>query len=223
MLKLASKCFLEFHARSDLTCVHRLRDTVQTLGTVTCALQWIFLMLLGARGDSYYEYLLKRWLLTNRTETIHRQRYEHAVNGIMSKLIGYSKPNNWTFVGEWKKNALIHKMDHLVCFLPGVLALGYVNQMPATHLDLAERLLYSCYQMYKSMPSGLAPEIVQFSTAQDATTDLSVKPNDAFNILRPETVESLMILYRVTKNETYREWGREIFSAFEKHCRVSLQ
>jgi hypothetical protein len=27
---------------------------------------------LGSRGDSFYEYLLKQWLQTNRTENVYR-------------------------------------------------------------------------------------------------------------------------------------------------------
>jgi hypothetical protein len=44
---------------------------------------------------------------------------------------------------------------------------------------------------------------------------------DGRNILRPETVESLMLAYRVTGDEQYREWGWQIFESFNKHCRVS--
>ena len=40
------------------------------------------------------------------------------------------------------------------------------------------------------------------------------------NLLRPETVESLFVMWRVTGRLVYREWGWAIFSAFETHCRV---
>lgn len=40
------------------------------------------------------------------------------------------------------------------------------------------------------------------------------------NLLRPETAESLFILWRVTKDPTYREWGWAIFLAFDRWCRV---
>lgn len=43
---------------------------------------------------------------------------------------------------------------------------------------------------------------------------------DARNILRPETVESLFIAYQQSGDPIYREWGWEIFQAFEKHCKV---
>ena len=75
-------------------------------------------------------------------------------------------------------------------------------------------------------------------------------PIDARNILRPETVESLFVAYRITGDPIYREWvclllpysylnplwsrrgtgetdcragdwqGWEIFQAFNKHCRL---
>jgi len=42
----------------------------------------------------------------------------------------------------------------------------------------------------------------------------------SYYILRPETLESLMILYRTTGDEVYRERGWEIFQALEKETRV---
>jgi hypothetical protein len=39
------------------------------------------------------------------------------------------------------------------------------------------------------------------------------------NLLRPETVESLFILWRVTKEQKWRDYGWTIFQAFERHCR----
>lgn len=42
----------------------------------------------------------------------------------------------------------------------------------------------------------------------------------SWNILRPETVESLFYLWRLTGNKTYKEWGWNIFQAFEKNSRI---
>lgn len=42
----------------------------------------------------------------------------------------------------------------------------------------------------------------------------------SWNILRPETVESLMYLWRFTGNKTYQDWGWNIFQAFEKNSRI---
>ncbi len=43
---------------------------------------------------------------------------------------------------------------------------------------------------------------------------------DFSNILRPETVESLFYEYRLTKDPRYRDWGWQIFQAFEKHTKI---
>ncbi|RHY16842.1 hypothetical protein DYB25_006012 [Aphanomyces astaci] len=175
---------------------------------------------LGAGGDSYYEYLLKQWLLSGKTDSKYKAMYETAVTGIMDKLVGRTKKSGWVFLGELEVNGdLTPKMDHLVCFMPGMLALGYMHGMPSSHLDLAKALGRTCFEMYNQMASNLAPEIAYFNTVDDSN-DIQVHASDAFNILRPETVESLMVLYRVTRDETYREWGKVIFRAFEQHCRL---
>ncbi|MEQ2172262.1 Endoplasmic reticulum mannosyl-oligosaccharide 1,2-alpha-mannosidase, partial [Goodea atripinnis] len=110
--------------------------------------------------------------------------------------------------------------DHLVCFLPGTLALGAHNGLPADHMDLAKELMQTCYQMYVQMETGLSPEIVHFIMHQDSTRDIDVKPADRHNLLRPETVESLFYLYRFTKDPKYQDWGWEILQNFNKYTKV---
>ncbi|KAG7388549.1 Endoplasmic reticulum mannosyl-oligosaccharide 1,2-alpha-mannosidase [Phytophthora pseudosyringae] len=175
---------------------------------------------MGANGDSYYEYLLKQWLLSGKKDEKFKTQYMTAVDGIMDKLLGKSKPNGFVFIGELVYGKFEPKMDHLVCFVPGMLALGYQNGMPEEHLTLAKQLMETCYQMYAQMEAKLAPEIMYFNMKENVEEDLLVSATDAFNLLRPETVESLMVLYRVTKDEKYREYGREIMKAFEKNCRL---
>lgn len=52
--------------------------------------------------------------------------------------------------------------------------------------------------------------------------DRDAKPSlDARYVLRPETIESLFIAYRLTGDEKHREWGWQVFQAIEKHCKVS--
>lgn len=61
--------------------------------------------------------------------------------------------------------------------------------------------------------AGLSPEYVTFMTG-------TMAKGVAYNILRPEAVESIFMLWRITGDETYRRWGADIFDAFEKHSRV---
>jgi len=163
--------------------------------------------------------------------------YTITMDAVLSRLVQKSGgPRGMIYVAELESDGrtIIPKMDHLVCFLPGLLALGHANgvgtalqSIPAlpsgqgTHLDAAKAIMNTCVQMYKQQPTGLAPEIVHFHTASGSSSDMYVKPADAHNLLRPETVESLFVMSRVTGDPIYREWGYEIFRNFEKHTRVA--
>ncbi|CAI0548505.1 unnamed protein product [Linum tenue] len=209
---------------------------------------------LGSRGDSYYEYLIKVWLQqgSNRDKnfTYLHDMYTEAMKGVRHRLVKKSIPNGLVFVGELPygpDGAFSSKMDHLVCFLPGTLALGatkgftkkkameenLLNFEDLENLKLAEDLAKTCFEMYAATSTGLAPEIVYFHTEEYSEegldggnksskymNDIIIKPLDRHNLLRPETVESLFVLYRVTEDSKYREWGWHIFEAFEKYTKV---
>ena len=40
-----------------------------------------------------------------------------------------------------------------------------------------------------------------------------------YYILRPETVESYFLMWRLTKDPKYREWGWEMVQALDTHCK----
>jgi mannosyl-oligosaccharide alpha-1,2-mannosidase len=65
-----------------------------------------------------------------------------------------------------------------------------------------------------STPTKLAGENYQFYDGQD------LQVGTPWNILRPETVESLMYVWRKTGDSKYRDWGWDIFQAFEKQSRT---
>ncbi|KAL2092224.1 hypothetical protein ACEWY4_012022 [Coilia grayii] len=175
---------------------------------------------LGARADSYYEYLLKQWIQGGKKETELLEDYLQALEGVKKHLLKRSSPSGLLFVGELSHGHFSPKMDHLVCFLPGTLALGHHHGLPVEHLDLAKQLMEACYQMYAQMETGLSPEIVHFNMHSGSTQDIEVKLADRHNLLRPETVESLFYLYRFTKDRKYQKWGWEILQSFNKYTRV---
>ncbi|RAL44705.1 hypothetical protein DM860_003464 [Cuscuta australis] len=202
---------------------------------------------LGSRGDSYYEYLIKVWLQQQGKNCSYLyDMYLEAMKGVRHLLVRKSVPNGLVFVGELPygpQGGFVPKMDHLVCFLPGTLAIGatkgvtkdkamrenLLNFEDLENLKLAEDLAKTCFEMYSVTSTGLAPEIAYFNEGHSGggsdggnknskyVNDIIIKPADRHNLLRPETVESLMILYRITEDPKYRSWGWEIFEAFEKH------
>lgn len=198
----------------------------------------------GSRGDSFYEYLLKQYLFTH--EKLYYDLYRQSMEGMKRHLVGKSRPSGYTYIGEKPfglTGSLDPKMDHLVCFMGGLLAMGATEGNPIQEArkmtlwdsqreedwKLAQELTHTCYQMYHQTPSGLAPEIVVFNDGRpipdnawlSPSGDFYIKPADRHNLQRPETVESIMFLYHLTKDDKYRQWGYEIFSNFAKHtCEV---
>nr|XP_023914470.1 mannosyl-oligosaccharide 1,2-alpha-mannosidase MNS1-like [Quercus suber] len=172
----------------------------------------------GAMGDSFYEYLLKVWIQGNKTPAVklYREMWEKSMKGLLS-LIRRTTPSSFTYICEKNGDSLSDKMDELACFAPGMLALGSSGYGPdgsQKFLSLAEELAWTCYNFYQSTPTKLAGENYFFHSGQDMTVGTS------WNILRPETVESLFYLWRLTGNKTYQEWGWNIFQAFEKNSRI---
>lgn len=174
----------------------------------------------GAMGDSFYEYLLKVWILGNKTEVVkhYREMWDQSIDGMMKSLVQKtSNPPIYTYLAERSGNQLIHKMDELACFTPGMLVLGTDGASPQKakeYLDLAEELANTCYNMYMSTHSKLAGESYNFNNG-------GMEVGVSWNILRPETIESLMYLWRKTGNKKYRDWGWNIFQAFEAQSRTS--
>ncbi|XP_033162240.1 endoplasmic reticulum mannosyl-oligosaccharide 1,2-alpha-mannosidase [Drosophila mauritiana] len=178
---------------------------------------------LGARGDSYYEYLLKQWIQTGRRDNDNLiLDYMQAVDGVLTQLMRRTPREHWVYIGELINGKDFKpKMDHLTCYLPGTLILGHQNGMPDSHLILARDLLDTCYQTYVMNPTHLAAEISYFALTEKDDQDIYVKPNDAHNLLRPEFVESLYYFYSLTGNRTYQDMGWKIFQAFETHAKVN--
>ena len=73
--------------------------------------------------------------------------------------------------------------------------------------------------MYSRTPTGLSAEIVVFNRRENhSSPDFSSAPGyDQHNLLRPEAVESLFLLYRLTHEQRWRDHGWEIFKAFREH------
>ncbi|EDV43924.1 uncharacterized protein Dana_GF18725 [Drosophila ananassae] len=178
---------------------------------------------LGARGDSYYEYLLKQWVQTGRKDNdILILDYMQAIDGVLTELMRRTPREHWVYIGELINGKDFKpKMDHLTCYLPGTLLLGHQNGMPDSHLILARDLMDTCYQTYMMNPTHLAAEISYFALTEKDDQDIYVKPNDAHNLLRPEFIESLYYFYALTGNRTYQDMGWTIFQAFETHTKVN--
>jgi len=179
----------------------------------------------GAMADSTYEYMLKMWLQGGKTESLYRDMWDKAIDSMHEKLLQYSTPSGLAYIADRNNGRLDHKMDHLVCFMGGALALGAYTDPQGLDSTRAQRdlttaraLTYTCYQMYARMATGISPEFVQF----EAGRDFVVGRGAPHYLLRPEAFESFFILNQLTGDPVYREWGWECFQAIEKYCKTNI-
>jgi len=203
--------------------------------------------------------LIKQYLQTSKEEPIYKDMWDQALIGIHKHLIGYSRHSNFTVLGERPSGLdgdFSPKMDHLVCFMPGTIALAVTEgktlaearKLPGwstkqeDEILLARELTKTCWGMYKAAATGLAPEITHFELDDiphmetdgrrasavvdwddgmvDGTLwklDFIINPQDAHNLQRPETVETLFYMWRITGDLIYREWGWEMFRSFMEY------
>lgn len=112
-------------------------------------------------------------------------------------------------------------------------------------MELARQLTKTCWGMYLVTTTGLSPEIAHFRLhdppimMEDEMPNLPKSPetlkmsgdtlwrmdydihgSDFHNLQRPEFVESLFYMYRITGDELYREWGWKVFQAFMEYTAV---
>jgi mannosyl-oligosaccharide alpha-1,2-mannosidase len=102
--------------------------------------------------------------------------WEEALAGIQKHLVTTTKHSNLRFIAELPQGIggkLSPKMDHLVCFLPGSIAVGATegqteaearklpswNAQKEEQMELARELMRTCWAMYATTESGLSPEI----------------------------------------------------------------
>ncbi|CAB9523080.1 oligosaccharide 1,2-alpha-mannosidase [Seminavis robusta] len=180
----------------------------------------------GAMADSFYEYMLKVWIQGGKVEPMYRDMYDKAMQGMHDELVKRSDPSGLLFLADkMNGNRYDDKMDHLVCFMGGLLALGAYTDPLGLDSRRAQRdlktgraLTYTCYQMYARMETGISAEFVQFYPGQD----FKIGSGAPHYLLRPETVESFFILSQLTGDPVYREWGWEVFQSIEKYCRTGV-
>ncbi|XP_039153007.1 mannosyl-oligosaccharide alpha-1,2-mannosidase IA isoform X2 [Drosophila simulans] len=228
---------LEFAYLSDITGNPLYRERVQTIRQVLKEIEkpkglypnflnpktgkWGQLhMSLGALGDSYYEYLLKAWLQSGQTDEEAREMFDEAMLAILDKMVRTS-PGGLTYVSDLKFDRLEHKMDHLACFSGGLFALGAAtrqNDYTDKYMEVGKGITNTCHESYIRAPTQLGPEAFRFSEAVEAR---ALRSQEKYYILRPETFESYFVLWRLTHDQKYRDWGWEAVLALEKHCRTA--
>lgn len=129
--------------------------------------------------------------------------------------------------------------QHLGCFTGGMFLLGGQTFGIAEHVRTGEKLAHGCAWAYGAFPTGLMPEISGFvacpglepcewdETRWAAEGDQQLAKGfrharDPRYILRPEAIESIFYLYRVTGHEELRSIAWEMFQSVVKATETGL-
>lgn len=185
---------------------------------------------LGSGSDSFIEYLLKVPLLYCKAdENFPLCVQEHPI--IQDMLAAYEtiiekslRPKH-IVMKKGLNRSIAFPTDNLhyhqlLCFLPGMIALGASTKGSAVErkdeLDLAEQLVEGCHVMYQQSPKGLGPEEAIFS---NKASDALPKIFNPSYLLRPEYIESIFVLHRLTGDIRYQEMGWTVFEGLEHYCK----
>ncbi|KAH6888930.1 mannosyl-oligosaccharide 1,2-alpha-mannosidase [Coprinopsis sp. MPI-PUGE-AT-0042] len=242
---------------------------------------------IGGNADSAYEYFLKQFLQAGDRQAL--DMYLETMRSIIDNLLYVSPTRGLLYVTDLQHRQKpnirpSHKLEHLSCFLPGLLALGayqiplhtfeapplehkFPKEERERHRLAAEGLAYTCWVLYADQASGVGPDEVWFrwggkegpSAEPEKWVDVmkrweaeGIKPRQMSNkgdeskppgvreppperdmekrdynsawsdkwLMRPETLESVYILWKTSKNPVWRERGWKVFESIEKWAKT---
>jgi len=153
--------------------------------------------------DSYYEYLLKAWLLFGDKDC---ERMWNASITALNKYVADEAPTGFWYsqVDMNTGKRVGTEFGALDAFFPGTLALS-------GDLERARKLEDSAYKMWTTF--GIEPEAMDYSTMKITADGYA---------LRPEIIESAYYLYHFTHDPRYLDMGRTYYESLVKYCRTDV-
>ncbi len=156
---------------------------------------------LGGRIDSYYEYLLKSWLLFDDPDFL--AMWEACILAIDEYLADSTDSGLWygqadMYTGE----RISSRFGALDAFFPAVLALN-------GDIGKARALQENCFKMWEKW--GIEPEQIDYASME------VISPS---YVLRPENIESAFYLYHFTRDPVYLEMGKVYLNSLIKYCKT---
>jgi len=198
---------------------------------------------LGAWADSLYEYLPKEHILLGGQTDQYLRMYRTALDS--AKKYHFFRPRtpgnqDILFTGSLEvrngDQSLRTEVQHLGCFVGGMVGLGArINDSPE-ELVTAIQLTDSCVWAYQNTASGIMPEIfhVDSCPSDDScewTDSGATQPGHQYGFtsvddssyqLRPEAIESVFVMYRITGDQMWQEKGWNMFQAIMNHTKTPI-
>lgn len=115
-------------------------------------------------------------------------------------------------MSEFSKDSVFH---HLSCFAGGMFSYGsYITQSShhKEEFEIGKNLTKTCMDFYRISETGLGGEAASVQESK-------IEVLDHRYFLRPEVIESVFYLWRLTKEPVYRNFGKTMIENLEKNCR----
>ena len=129
--------------------------------------------LINGQTIGYYEMLLKQHLQTSKQEPLYLELWNEALATIKQKYVAYTRYTNLPVIASvpYKADSDSVRMEEATCVLPGLIALSLTSgrtllsarQLKSwtaekdAELEFAKQLIKTCWTIYTSQPTGLAP------------------------------------------------------------------
>lgn len=186
----------------------------------------------GGGGDSFYEYLAKTWILSDFMLQRDIDMWSQSIESFRRYSIAKSTDGYW-YPGFVDGTRFYPYTDTFTNFVPGTLGLVSKIVGSESYFELAEELMEAGYSVFDQMPSGLGAEAIKFAR-QNVPSDYLLMDNLAreqissygfslerpYYALRPELIESLFYMYRLTGKSIYADRVWKIWQGIQRNCRV---
>lgn len=199
---------------------------------------------LGSMADSLYEYLPKMYALLGGLDESYKDMYikakDTAKKNLLFRPMLPDPDMDILFSGKVLSNGvatidLVPQTQHLTCFVGGMFAMGGKLFNDSEDVAIGERLARGCAWAYKVMPTHIMPEEFALIPCREPNLgkcawdeerwekEGSTRLPKGFSsvhapgyMLRPEAIESVFYLYRITGEEVWRDTAWEMFLAIRK-------
>lgn len=176
---------------------------------------------LGAGTDSYFEYIIKSYILTNGVSPRILKQHMKIVQEMRDTLLFETKNLHLIGMGVLKHDDLQPMIEHLATFVPGMVAIGTVknNNKKVEDLKLAGEIVDTISYVMNNTVAKLMPEKVSFNLYEEnMKKEFQIISNEY--LLRPESVESIFYMFRFTGEQKYRDIAWNFFVGINESCRV---
>ncbi|KAI1434404.1 glycoside hydrolase family 47 protein [Xylaria sp. CBS 124048] len=181
---------------------------------------------LSGGADSLYEYLPKMYSLLGGLESKYEEMSKRFLEGARALLFRPMIPNDEPILlpsnGQVNRDGqlvLENETEHLGCFLGGVYAISGRMFKDQRFVNIGSKLTLGCVYNYRSFPTGMMPERLNMVACESVSEWKKELPpgfttaKDPRYLLRPEAIESVFIMYRITGDPVWQDLGWDMFTA----------